>query len=301
MPKANQMHVDKLLGNVSVKYKNAEYIADQVFPKVPVKTDSDVYRVYARNFRVPETKRANKGLAKEHEFDVSTAGYQLQNHALKDYISDDDKDNYDQASLEQDTVEELTDTIDRRKELSVAQLFTTTSWSLNVSLAATAAFNLDTTVSNPIPIFDTASTTMLGESGFMPNYGILPRAGMIGCKNHQSVHDRLKYTTSEIDAVKLAALFGVPQLLIPTAQYDSAAKGATSVIAPIWGDSAFLGYKPERPSLKRPSAGYTFEKAAPRVKRWRDEERESDGIKVEIKYVPKVVASLAGYLIKDIV
>ena len=33
MPLKNQLHVDQLLSNVSVKYSNAEYIADKVFPR----------------------------------------------------------------------------------------------------------------------------------------------------------------------------------------------------------------------------------------------------------------------------
>ena len=98
MPQVNQLHVNQLLSNVSLKYKNAEYIWDKVFPKVPVIKESDLYRVYERNFRIPETKRAIKGVAREFQFDVSSATYVLETHALKDYVGDDEVDNYDQGS-----------------------------------------------------------------------------------------------------------------------------------------------------------------------------------------------------------
>lgn len=301
MPKSSNLHVDKLLSNISVKYQNTDYIASRVFPFVSVKKDSDLYRVYSRNFRIPETKRANKAEAMEHQFEVSTASYVLEKHALKDFVSDDDMDNYDLADLRADTTEELTDVILRRMEKSVADLFTTTNWSLNVSLAAANAWTANTTVSNPIPIVDTAATTIINNSGFKPNYAIIPRDGFIAAKNHISVLDRVKYTSKEMTPAMLAGLFDLPEVMIGNSVYDSAAEGVASAITQLWGDSAFVGYKPARAAPKAPSSGYIFQKASPLVRRWRVEEREAEAIEVQKKYNAKVVASLSGYLIKDIV
>ena len=86
MPQKSQLHVNQLLSNVSVQYKNSEYIWDKVFPQVSVSKDSDLYRVYERNFKIPDTKRAPKGVAREFGFDVSTASYMLEQHALKEYV-----------------------------------------------------------------------------------------------------------------------------------------------------------------------------------------------------------------------
>jgi hypothetical protein len=38
----------------------------------------------------------------------------------------------------------------------------------------------------------------------------------------------------------------------------------------------------------------------PRVRTWFDQERNANAVEVEIKYQPKVVASLTGYLIGDL-
>lgn len=300
MPQKNQLHVNQLLSNVSVKYTNSEYIWDKVFPQIPVVKDTDLYRVYDRNFKVPETKRAPKAVANEFQFEVSTSTYSLERHALKDYVEDDEKDNYDQGSLEVDTTENLTDAIYRRIELSVASLFTTTNWSLNVSLAATAAWNANTTVSDPVPVVDTGTSTVIANSGKTVNFMILPRDGYVAAKNHVSILDRVKYTSSEVSQNMLAALFGVSEMHVPTAVQDTAANGLAASISPMWGNSAFLGWKPASPGMKTPSCGYIFMKSAPRVKKWREEERSSDAIEVEVKYQPKVVASLTGYLIKAI-
>lgn len=295
----SQLRVDKLLSNISVRYKNENFIANEVFPKVAVKKESDVYRTYDRDFRLPETIRSAKGVAREHNFDVSTAPYVLEQHSLKDYVSDRDQENYEISDLRRDTTEILTEKILMRKEKSVADLFTSTSWSQNVSLSAAQQFSANTTTSNPIPIFDTAATVVLEQSGMMPNMSIIPWNVMVAIKNHTSVIDRVKYTNITITKDIIGALLSVENMLVPKSVIDTAAEGLTESVSALWGDNAFVGYKAPRPSNMAPSAGYIFENALPLVKRWRDEDRQSEAIEVNQHYSPKVVASLAGYLIKD--
>ena len=166
----------------------------------------------------------------------------------------------------------------RRIEKTVADIFTKTSWSLNVSLGATdAKWSQNTTLSNPIPIFDTAATTIIANTGMRPNFGIIPHADLINIKNHTSVLERIKYTQLEITENMLAGLLGLPELLVPTAVNDTGPESqgaATATIADIWPDNNFIGWKPSRPGPKMPSCGYIFQKAKPMVKRWRDEARE---------------------------
>lgn len=299
MPFRRQIHVDQLLSQISVRYATKDFIADKIFPEVMVKKDSDLFRVYAQNFRIPETRRADKAVAKQHYFEVSTASYLLEDHALKDYISDDQVDNYDQADLRADTTEELTDVILRRREKSVFDLFTTTNWSLNVSLAAGSAFTANTTSSDPVVVFHTGATEIIENSGKKPNFAVMHRTAFIGCVSHTSVLDRVKYTNAEVTEKILAALFMVDDLMIPTSQYDSSHLGVAASHTSIWGDVAFIGFKPSRPSPLVPSCGYIFRKDVPMVRRWRDEERIAEAIEVRMKYQPRVVASLTGFLIKD--
>jgi len=301
MPLANQIHVDQLLSNVSLRYKQNDLIAMQVFPEVPVKKTSDLYRVYDQNFRIPETKRANRAEARQHQWQVSTASYALEKHALKDFVTDDDADNYDLADLRADTTEELTDVILRRMEKSVADLFTSSNWSLNASLASGGRFSDNTTTSNPIPVFDTAQSVVLANSGQMPNFGIMTRASFVAAKNHVSVVDRIKYTSREMTPAMLAGLFNLPELLIANAQYDSSDEGRTTTMANFWGNVNFVGYKPQRPGPKVVSSGYIFRKNTPMVRRWRVEEREAECIEVQMQYQAKVVASLSGYLITSVI
>lgn len=309
MPLKSQLHVDQLLSNVSIKYKNDSYIASQIFPEVPVKKDSDLYRIYDRNFRLPETIRAAKGVAREASFDVTTGTYVLVQHSLKDYVSDRDAENYDISDLRADTTEFLTDKILLRLEQDVANLFvnqtssgnTNASWSLKHSLSTAQQWSLDTVTSNPIPQMDTAATVVLENSGQVVNYAMIPHRCMIAAKNHSSVIDRIKYTSADITPAMIAGLFDVPQILVGKAVIETSVEGATSTsISPIWGDNVFVGYKPAKASPMTPSAGYIFKNNIPMTKRWRVEERQSEAIEVNLHYQPKVVASLAGYLLQDV-
>ncbi len=302
MPQKSQLHVNQLLSNVSVNYRNEEYVWDKLFPIINVMKDTDLYRVYDRNFKVPETKRAPKGVANEFNFEFSTASYALNQDALKDYVGVDEEENNDQGSLKVDTTESLTDAIYRRIELQMASLFTTTNWSLNVSLAAGAAFNQNTVTSDPVAVYDTAASVVIGNSGKTPNFGLLPRDGFVAVKNHVSVLDRVKYTSAEVSKNMIQALIGIGELHVPTSIYDTAAEGIAASTQNFFGDVSFIGWKPAGGGgIKTPSAGYMFMRSMPRTRSWFDDERNATAIEVEIKSQAKVVASLTGFLIKDIV
>jgi hypothetical protein len=304
VPLKSQLHVDQLLSNVAVKYKNERFIHDRVFPTVPVKKTSDLYRTYNRNWVIPETNRAVGGLAPEHLFEIGNASYSLEKHALKSFVADTAAENYDITDLRADVTEELVEKIMMRKESQCAQNFvTTTSWSLSSSLGGDDSWL--TSAAAPIVLFDTAAGAVVSNSGVQPNYAIIPRDGYIALKNHTTLVDRVKYTSREMSPGIIGALLGVGEILVPDMYYDSGLYGASAAsgaITSIWkNDFAFLGYKPGSAGFYQLSSGYMFQKNKPLVRRWREEEREADAIEVDVEFQFKIVASLTGYYINDTV
>jgi hypothetical protein len=301
VPLRSQLHVDQLLSQVAVKYQNTRFIHDKVFPMVPVKKQSDLYRTYNRNWNIPETARAVGALANEHQFEIGTAQYSLAKHALKSYVPDTAAENYDITDLRADVTMELSEKIMMRKERDCAALFTTTSWSLGASLAADDTWV--TGSARPINLFDTAAATVVGNSGVQPNFAIIPLDSYNALKNHTTVVDRVKYTSKELSPAIVGALIGIGDLLVPDIYFDSGlygASAATGAIQSIWKtDFAFVGYKPASPGFFQLSSGYMFQRAKPLVRRWREEEREADAIEVDCEYQFKVVASLSGYYINN--
>lgn len=300
MPTIGQVKRDKLLGNLSAKYRNIDFIADKVFPFIPVKLDSDLYRVYDRDFRTYNSERAMGAESNVADFNVSSASYVLKRKSLKEYIPDPLKENYEIGDLLGDATEDLTDKILREFERETMNLFTTTSWSQNASLAAAALWSANTTVSNPILPVDTGTSAILKNSGMRPTVGMLNHDAFEVLKNHVSILDRVKYTSAEVSETMIAGLFGLQELLIARAARDTSEEGATSSISYMLDDVFWLGVK-GKPGLKYNGAGATFRKATPLVKRWRDEPRESDVVEVNMSFVPKIINSLSGYLIKNVI
>lgn len=304
VPLRSAQHVDQLLSNVAVKYENKNFIHDKVFPVVPVKKQTDLYRTYDRNWVIPETARAIGGLAREMVMNIGSQSYSLSKQALKSYVPDTAAENYDITDLRADVTMELVEKIKMKMEVDCAAHFqTTTSWSLNASLAADELWV--TTTAKPINDFDTGTSAILGNAGVKPNFAIVGRDAYVALKNSTQVSDRVKYTSREMSPAIIAALIEVDELLVPTMYYDTGiygASAATGAVVNIWpADFAFLGTKPGSPGFFQLSSGYCFKRDKPMVRRWREEEREADAIEVDQEYAFKIVASLSGYYIQNVI
>lgn len=44
-PTKSSVHIDSAMSNISIAYRNENYIAEQIFPNVPVQHQSDKYFV----------------------------------------------------------------------------------------------------------------------------------------------------------------------------------------------------------------------------------------------------------------
>ena len=76
-PTPNDVHIDSALSNISIAYRNEAYIADKVFPIVPVQKQSDYYFVFGKSMwyqdnvavRAPGTRAARA------DYSVTSASY----------------------------------------------------------------------------------------------------------------------------------------------------------------------------------------------------------------------------------
>lgn len=308
MPVQGPIHIDRPLTNISIAYKSEGLISDLLFPVVPVKNESDTYFVFdkAHALRNPQTLRANGAEANEDQMVLSTATYRLEEHALKEIITNRDRDNQDPGvNLEVSTVEDLTDKVLRQKEVDAAtNLFVAADWANVSSLAATAAWNANTTATNPILIADSAATAVLTNAGRKANTGVLDFRTYQAVKEHVSVVDRVKYTSADSVTPKLLqSLLGVDTLLIAEGANNTANEGLAATMALIWTDAAWFGYVERSPGLRKPSALYCMKKSAGGVmtKRWRDEPRNGEWFEVTHMYDQLRPATDAGYLVVNTV
>ena len=300
MPASNQIHQNKPLEGISIAYKNEEYIADKIAPTYMVKHESDTYFVYSKdNLRLPETLRAVGAEAHEGDWNVSSASYVLDEHALKHLVAARQRDNADPAlDLDVDATEYLTDRILFRKEKAVIDLVQGNgNWANEMSLAATNTWSLQTTVSNPIPMMDTATAVILQGTGKKANLCVLSLVGFNAAKENMNVTDRVKYTSADsVTEGILAKLFNIAEVVVSRATENQSDEGLADSMAFLMTDCAFVGYVEKTPGLRKASALYNFVQGPSfGVKKYRVEERDGDMVEVSSKFKPHIVSSDCGF------
>ena len=270
MPTMQSAHIDRALTNISVAYLQdaSAFIADKVFPVVPVKRQSDVFYTYNKgDFMRDEAKV--RGAASESaggDYGVEAADpYYCRKHAFHKDVTPEERANYDEP-LDADT--DATDFVSQkmliRREMEWAtKFFKASVWGTEITGAdaagdgATIKWSLPT--SDPIGDITGAAVKMASETGYKPNTLVLSPYAFNALKNHEDVLDRIKYTQKGIvTADLLAQLFEVDNVYVAWGVVNTAAKGEADKVDFIFGNNALLCYANPRPALKKPSAGYIF-------------------------------------------
>lgn len=270
MPTMQNAHIDRALTNISVAYlqdANA-FIADKVFPIVPVKRQSDVFYVYNKGDFMRDEAQV-RGAATESaggDYGVEAADpYYCRKHAFHKDVTPEERLNYDEPlDADTDAADFVSQKMLIRREMAWAsKFFAPGIWGTEITGGEAAGegttIKWDLPTSNPIKDVTDAAVKMAGETGFKPNVLVLSPYAFNALKNHEDILDRIKYTQKGIvTADLLATLFEVDKVLVAWAVVNSAQKGAADAVDFIMGKHAMLCYAAPRPALRKPSAGYIF-------------------------------------------
>jgi hypothetical protein len=331
MPSPTQadLHVNQPLTNVSIAYLQSAnaYIADKVFPKVPVKKQSDLYWRYSKSDwrRTDVQKRAPGTESPGVGWKYQTDQYYAHVYAVHKDIDDQVRANADSNfNLESDATKFITNQMLLKRDLDWnAKFFKSGVWATERTGVAsnpnsTQFLQWNDAASDPISNIANLIIDFRKETGFAPNKMILGAHVMAELKQHPDIIDRIKYTQKGIVTEDLiATLFDVDKLYTSYATVanvaemnDAAAQDAAATydfIAP--SKSALLLYSPSSPSLQTPAAGYTFtwngylagNSQGIRVKRFRMEHIAADRIEAEMTYDQKVVCDDMGIYLGNVV
>jgi len=301
--------INRALSNISVQYKNDEYIFGKVLKDIPVLNESDKYWVYNADYTLPETIRANGTPANMVTWSASTSTYRVDEHALKDVVTERDRDNTETPlSMDKDTVEFLTDKIMLRQEYEAHKLlFTTTTFSNNTTfVSATSWRNATTTCANPIVSVLSATGKIIKSSGKRPNTMVMGWEVLEALKNNSLVYGRIQYVERAIITEEiLQAVFDVQSIYVGTAVLDTSKEGVHTSTSQgfLWEDDTLVAYFAPNVSRKMVTAAANFrvkKKGLPyRVKKWYEEDIEGTYIEVQTMCKPKAIATATGYLFKD--
>jgi len=304
---AKDVHVDQLLTNVSIGYSNAGYIADQIFPVVPVDKQSDKYLTYDKShwFRNEAKIRATGTKSERGGWNYSSDTYFCDRFSYGHEIYDEERDNADNAfQLDSDAAEFATDKILMQREVAFASgFFTTSVWGTDKTGGTDFTRWSDYAGSTPLVDVSDWMDTIEASIGREANRLVMGKQVWTKLKWHPDLIDTIKYTQRAQMGLDLAAtLLEVERILVGRAIYTTSPEGtaeASVSYSRIWGKHALLIYVPNTPSLRQPAAGYTFTwQRVPQslryIKRMRDEEREADIIEANAYYDHKVTGAAAG-------
>lgn len=324
MPTKSQAHIDRALTNMSVAYMQDEsvFVADKVFPKIPVKKQSDVYFIYNKGdfYRDGALERAGGTESVGGDYGVETsAPYYCKVFSFHKDVTAQDRANYDEPlNADQDANEFVTQKMLIKREVQWAKnYFTAGIWSTEIAGVAAnptgaQALKFNVTGSDPIGVITNEAVNMAGKTGYKPNTLVLSPQVFYALKNHEDILDRIKYTQKGIVTTDLlATLFEVDNVYVAWGVVNASTQGATDSIDFIMGKHMLLCYVNPKPALKKPSAGYIFT--------WTGLEGSgaygnrtvrlpmdhlglgTERIEGEIAFDPKLIAQDLGVFFKDIV
>jgi len=273
-PTAAQAHVDAALTQIAVAFlqDNDAYIADKVFPSIPVQHKSDKFFVYSKSdfFRDEATPRADATESAGTDFNLTTDSYLAMEWALHQDIGEQLRANADPAVDVDVAVTKMLmqKMMIRRDRLFVTNFMQTSKWGTDMTGAAsgngttTTTYWSDDANGDPFTDLATAQQTILQNTGFKPNVLVLGFPVYLALRKHPLVIDRIKYTSpayaGRITPQLLAEAFDIDRVVVSEAVYNSASEGVTDSFSFVVGKDALLVYANPNPGLMVPSGGYIF-------------------------------------------
>lgn len=275
-PTRAQVHSDSALTNMSIAYVQSQdsFVADKVFPIMPVAHKSDEYFVFnmgdfnrdEAKERAPATESAGGG------FGLTTATFSCTVKAFHKDLPWQHLANADQAvALERAAVDFVTNKMLIAKEKQFVTSFFTggvwgTDWDGVVSgenNTSTFRFWSDYANSNPIADVELMGLTIKQKTGYRPNKLILGAQVYSKLKNHPDIIERISGGATTALPAKvvrqlMAALFEVEEVLVMDGIENTAKEGQTASNSFIGGKGAALVYAAPAPSIMSPTAGMTF-------------------------------------------
>jgi hypothetical protein len=335
MPTLQQVHIDKFLTNVSLAFKNEEYIADKVLPVLPVNKRTDKYAIYDPSTFLTGSGYDSKGNpgsirqpgaeASEVNWTASNSVYVCESYALRSLVSDEEQQIADAPYMPLvDTTSMLAEKLMIDNELAVAsQVLNPNKWAPTNTVACSggttswAAYSSST--SNPFAQIEAGKNLVLRNLMRKANRLVLSYESATILADHPLTREMIKYTHSDAMGISgIPAIFREMEVVVGTAQGATNAPGTPLTTSSIWltpnGQAAALVtyVNPETAGLRTISLGYTFDAPDAQngahgisTKRWYDWKRSGNMIQCQMTRTWQVIVQntlgqyLGGYLITN--
>ncbi|MBW2091126.1 MAG: hypothetical protein JRI34_03255 [Deltaproteobacteria bacterium] len=309
------------LANVSVAYRNLEYIADRVFPILDGADPKAKITKYRKGawFRDEAGIRAAGTRAKRGGYPLTSVSVSTNEYAFAKEVTDEDRrfaksQGAPVLNPDQDALEFAADKVDLKKEIRVAELITSGTWA-DGNAGGEDAEGLWSPAGDTNTFLADIATgkKKIKECGVIANGLLIDFATYLALKEADDILEKIKYTQKGVfGAALLAALLELDEVLVGKAVKSTAeetAAGDDFTAVDIWEVNAgkgmgFLYYRPKKIGLKTPTAGLQVRIAyenglARRTSTWRENAEHQDVYEVAEETDIVQVAADCGYLWKD--
>lgn len=273
-PTFGDVHISAALTDISTAYiqDEANYVADKIFPIVPVEYQADKYFIFSKDdyFRDEAQLRSDGTESAGGGFNVSTGSYSAGVWAFHKDVGDQTRRNADPAV----DIDVLTTKfcmqrmLIRRDRFFMSKYVVNGVWGTDITGVASGPSATQTVYwdddasGDPFTDIAIAQTTILQNTGNEANVLLLSYPVYQALRKHPLVIDRVKYTmqadAKTITPELLAAAFDVEEIVVSKAVYNTAAEGLTGSYSFVMGKDALLVHRPKAAGLMIPSAGYIF-------------------------------------------
>ncbi|MDX9788895.1 MAG: hypothetical protein RBT11_19115 [Desulfobacterales bacterium] len=328
LPTPASAHKDAALSNLSIAYRNSMFIADQVFPTVPVKKQSDYFFKFLRGdwFRNDAGLRGPGADARRGGYKLTADTYSCKEYAFAHPIPIELINNADIPLQPIATgIDFVTQSILLAKEKVVADLICTAANWPNMTEDAAGLWAATDSTNTFLTDILTRRETIRQSIGLYPNTLIMDAKTFKALKESSVLLDRIKYTgtkgsPAEVTPQMLAMLAEVDRVLVGGAIYSSDEEtlaGTEFTAVDLWETntgqgSAWLGYVSPRPAIEMPSAGYTFtwnntnipdevirKTGARSVRRWWESSPKQWVVEASECFDAKICSAVSGFLWTD--
>lgn len=322
-PEGSTLYISQPLTTISTAYGQAgPWIADQVFPVVPVTRQGDLYWRYPQGswkrsvagLRAPGTESVGGG------WDVVTDNFFTQVYAVHKDIDDQTSTNASGGgfNLQADAARWVTgQLLIKRDQLFVSKYLGTGIWTgltdqqgVSSAPSTNQFLQFDQSGSDPIKVVNAAILAIAKSTGFRPNTLVVGPSVYIALLNNQSIIDRVKYTSGGfLTEDVLAVAFGVDKIVVTWTGQNTGPQGGTDSIGFINDKNMLLVYAAPTPGLQTLSGGYIFSwdgllgsgSLGTRIRQFRMEQIQSFRVEGDMAFDMKLVASDVGVYFYSVV
>lgn len=305
-----EMHIDQVLSQMAMGYRPEGFIADMIFPTVPVGKQSDLYMIFDRGdrMRIEDTTRAPGTRAKRVTEGVGSGTYYAKNYALATPAVLEDKVNADPAFL--------SSLYNGKSTYLIDKLYL--DWERRVARMVTSASNVGSSspvssgwggAGNPIGNINTALDNVYYSNGVRPNRIIMGVEAWRTFRRDVNVRNLIFGNNNGggyPNTQQAASLFDVDDILIAGAFQNTGEEGQAESLSSIWRDNVLAIYVPPAPTIERPSFGYNFRWSAPGLPNLQverhpyDSATKSEDIEVGYYQDEKITGASYGFLLRAV-